>query len=171
MSRRLVTTLMSVGLLVLLAGPAAAKLPGFDMEVETGGNTVVVTVTLPDAEFVVPHLDGLLAVYPAETLDEQGRPPYNLDGMPVRLPRVDDAVYRGAVTIEEPGMYAVVPFPGMLGFDPDAEMTAGYPPTTGFVIRPDGYRVGPGVALLLGIAALALLAVSRRGAPEKVQSL
>lgn len=72
--------------LVLLTGvfllstslPASANMPPFDMEVETRGDTVHVTVTIIGDESLIhdvdsPLLNGLLAVFPAGQV-EASRP-------------------------------------------------------------------------------------------------
>lgn len=116
MRRLVLTTVILLG----IALPASAKMPPFDMEVETGGDTVHVEVTISGDEslidsFDTPDLNWLLAVLPADQVDEKGRPLFMFgDRTNLRLNRVEPGVYQGSVALE-PGRWAVVPFPGMTG--------------------------------------------------------
>lgn len=107
-------------LLLAIASQASAKMPPFEMEVEPRGDTVHVEVTISGDEPLVdsfdsPELNGLMAVFPADQVDEEGRPLYVLEeGTEVRLRRVQPGTYRGSVALE-PGQWAVVPFPGVSG--------------------------------------------------------
>lgn len=102
--------------LLAMALPASAKMPPFEMEVEPRGNTAHVEVTISRDESLVdsfdsPELNGLLAVFPSDEVDEEGRPLYVLEGRTdVPLSRVEPGTYQGSVPLE-PGHWAVVSFP------------------------------------------------------------
>lgn len=110
--------LLTTVVLLAMALPAAAKMPPFEMEVEPRGDTVHIEVTITGDkalihEFDPLNLDGLLAVFPADQVDEEGRPRYVLEGgTGVGLSRVAPGSYEGNVPLE-PGNWAVVPFPGV----------------------------------------------------------
>lgn len=112
--------LLATALLLGTALPASAKMPPFEMEVEPRGGTLHVEVTTSGDEasidsFDSQDLNGLLAVFPADQVDKEGRPLYVLDeGTDVPLSRVRPGNYRGRVALE-PGHWAVVPFPGVSG--------------------------------------------------------
>jgi len=113
--------LLTTVLLLAAALPASAKMPPFEMEVEPRGDTVHVEVTIGRDDplladsFDSPELSELIAVFPADQVDEEGRPLYVLDeGTDVTLSRVRAGTYQGSVALE-PGHWAVVPFPGVSG--------------------------------------------------------
>jgi hypothetical protein len=116
--RRLV--LLTTLLLLATTLPALAKMPPFYMEVESRGATVHVEVTIREDEssidgFDSPQLNGLLAVLPADQVDEDGRPLLVLGGRTdVSLNKVEAGTYQGRVVLE-PGRWAVVPFPDVRG--------------------------------------------------------
>lgn len=106
--------------LVATALPASAKMPPFEMEVEPRGATVHVVVRISGDEALIdgfdpPDLNGLVAVSPADHVDDEGRPLLALEtGTNVPLSRVKPGIYEGSVQIE-PGRWAVVPFPHTVG--------------------------------------------------------
>jgi len=107
--------------LLTTALPASAKMPPFEMAVEPRGDTLHVEVTIGRDDpqlidsFDAPELNGLIGVFPADQVDEEGRPLYVLDkGTDVPLIRVAPGTYQGSVELE-PGHWAVVPFPGVSG--------------------------------------------------------
>jgi hypothetical protein len=109
------------GLLLAVALPASAKMPPFEMTVEPGGDTIHVDVTLGRDDpvsaysFESPELNGLLAVFPADKVDEKGRPLSVIDeGTEVPLRRVQAGTYQGSIALK-PGHWAVVPFPSVTG--------------------------------------------------------
>lgn len=113
--------LLTTVLLFAAALPASAKMPPFEMTVEPRGDTVHVEVTIGRDDpllvesFDSPELDGLIAVFPADQVDEEGRPLSVLDkGTDVPLGRVQPGIYQGSVALE-PGHWAVVPFPDVNG--------------------------------------------------------
>lgn len=116
--RRLV--LLTTVLLLGTAIPASAKMPPFDMEVDTRGDIVHVEVTIKGDPsmidgFDTPQLDGLIAMSPADQVDEDGRPQSVLKEITnVPLSRIGPGTYQGSVALE-PGRWAVVPFPHTVG--------------------------------------------------------
>jgi hypothetical protein len=113
--------LVTTVLLVATALPASAKTPPFEMTVEPQGDTIRVEVTIGNGDplflesFDSPELDGLLAVFPADQVDEEGRPLSVIDeGTEVPLRRVQAGTYQGSIALR-PGHWAVVPFPGVTG--------------------------------------------------------
>lgn len=108
--------LLAAILLLSVALPASAKMPPFDLDVDSTGDTVRVEVTIQGDESAIhdfnpSNLDGLIAVYPADAVDAEGRPKTVLqDRTGVRLARIEAGTYQGSVTLE-PGRWAVVPFP------------------------------------------------------------
>ena len=119
--RRLV--LLTTVLLLATTFPASAKMPPFDMEVERRGDTVHVWVTITGDQSLVdgfdtPVLNSLIAVFPADQVDEEGRPLLVLgDRTDVPLNRVELGTYQGNVALD-PGRWAVVPFPDVSGVVP-----------------------------------------------------
>jgi hypothetical protein len=108
-------------LLLATALPASAKMPSFEMTVESQGDTIHVEVTIGNEDplllesFDSPELDGLLAVFPADKVDEKGRPLSVIDeGTEVPLRRVQAGTYQGSIALK-PGHWAVVPFPSVTG--------------------------------------------------------
>lgn len=160
MLRRLLASSLVAGFLVVVwAVPASAKMPPFDLEVEAGDDTIVITVSLTEERFDAADLDRLLAVYPANRVDPLGRPIKPSEGQPVALDRVEPGVYRAVVAIASPGRWAVVPFPTILEpIPPD------YPATTVFDIPADSVPVGwlAGGAAALAVIVLGLTVFGRR---------
>jgi hypothetical protein len=96
-------------------------MPPFEMTVEPGGDTIHVEVTIGRDDpvsaysFESPELNGLLAVFPADKVDEKGRPLSVIDeGTEVPLRRVQAGTYQGSIALK-PGHWAVVPFPSVTG--------------------------------------------------------
>ncbi|MGH8924297.1 MAG: hypothetical protein ACRDWA_06635 [Acidimicrobiia bacterium] len=101
--------------------PALAKMPGFTMEVVPQGDQVEITVIVrgvDSAGFDAPNLHGLVALYPAEALDDRGRPLSHAEAIPVDLQRVETGVFQGTVTVPGDGRWAAVPFPDSDAFEP-----------------------------------------------------
>jgi hypothetical protein len=92
-------------------------MPHFTLGVVVEDETAMVTVEIvpgsASAGFDTADLDGLIAIYPAEALDDQGRLRYADPGIRVRLDRIEDGVYSGQVAIPAPGSWVAVPFPGI----------------------------------------------------------
>lgn len=119
--------LVTTVLLVAAALPASAKMSPFEMTVETRGDTIHVEVTIGRGDpllvdsFDTPGWNGLIAVFPADHVDEEGRPLSVLDdGTAVPLSRVQAGAYQDRVTYQgsialRPGHWAVVPFPSVTG--------------------------------------------------------
>lgn len=108
--------LLTTILLLSTALPGSAKMPSFDMEVDSVGDTVQIEVTIKGDEssihdFSPSNLDGLLAVFPADKVDAEGRPgSVHQDRIDVPLAHVEPRTYHGSLTLE-PGRWAIVPFP------------------------------------------------------------
>lgn len=68
----LASVVVSVSLLLLIAAPAAAKLPPFAATVHVEGNVATVTIVLDGYDPEVPVLGELLALYPADSLAPDG---------------------------------------------------------------------------------------------------
>lgn len=161
--RRLV--LLTTVLLLAPALPASAKMPPFEMEVEPRGDTVHVEVTISGDESLIdsfdsPELNGLIAVFPADQIDEEGRPLLVLgDKAYVPLSRVEAGTYRGSVALE-PGRWAVVPFPEVSGVIP-ASVHGWYPNTALIEVKDEGsalwalVAVGAAMAIAWGFRAVA----------------
>ncbi|MGH8925027.1 MAG: hypothetical protein ACRDWA_10380 [Acidimicrobiia bacterium] len=74
--------------------------------------TAIITarVDVPDSSGFNPSdLDGLVAIYPAGSLDSQARPVSHIDVIPVNLPRAERRVYRRevAMTYSDDGLGSV----------------------------------------------------------------
>ena len=113
--------LLTTVLLLAAALPASAKMPPFEMTVEPRGDTIHVEVTIGHEDplflesFNPGELNGLIAVFPADQVDEEGRPVSVLgQGTAVPLSRVTAGTYQGSIALE-PGHWAVVPFPSVTG--------------------------------------------------------
>lgn len=110
--------------------------------------------------FDSPELNGLIAVFPADQVDEEGRPVSVLDeGTDVPLIRVQAGIYQGSVALES-GHWAVVPFPGVTGA-PQGIAEGWYPHTVLFEL-PDERSViwalaavGAAIAIAVGLRAAA----------------
>lgn len=117
MSRLLFLTTV---VLFTTALPASAKMPPFEMEVDPRGDTVHVEVRISGDEALIdsfdpPDLNGLVAVFPADQVDDEGRPRLVLKtGTNVPLSRAEPGTYQGSIVLES-GRWAVVPFPGVSG--------------------------------------------------------
>lgn len=116
--------LLTTVLLLAPALPAVAKMPPFEMEVEPRGETVHIEVTITGDDTLIHDFDplnlaGLVAIFPADEVDEIGRPLYVLEGRVVPLSRVEPGTYQGSVRLE-PGHWAVVPFPDVTNSIPSA---------------------------------------------------
>ncbi|MGF1617954.1 MAG: hypothetical protein ACFCU2_09155 [Acidimicrobiia bacterium] len=119
--------LLTMLLLLAAALPASAKMPPFEMTVEPRGDTIHVEVMVGRGDpllvdsFDRPVWNGLIAVFPADHVDEEGRPMSVLDeGTAVPLSRVQAGAYQDRVTYQgsialKPGHWAVVPFPSVTG--------------------------------------------------------
>lgn len=138
-------------LLLATALPASAKMPPFEMEVELQGDTVHVEVTITGDESLIhdfdsSDLDGLLAVLPADQVDEEGRPQLVLGGgTDVPLSRVGRGIYQGSVELE-PGRWAVVPFPDVRGAL-RGSLEGWYPATVEVEVKDEAIAIWPLAAL------------------------
>ena len=148
---------------LVVALPAWAKMPPFDMEVETHGDTVHITVTINGDESLIhdfdsPRLNGLLAVLPADQVDRKGRPTFVLgDRTEVPLKRVELGLYQGTL---EQGEWAVVPFPEV------SDVVLGsaegwYPETVLVEVSERGTALGAFVASALRAITLEVAATSK----------
>lgn len=168
--RMLGAVAISAVFLILTAGPAAAKMPGFTIEVETEANIAIVTVRVGGvgssqlaAEGFNPFdVDGLVAIYPADSLDDQGRPTSHVDAIPVNLLRVEDWIYRAEVAIDISGRWALVPFPTSVTFDPAHQMYQTYPQTTFFDIGLSRAGLWTRLVAGIGVLSIAMLLYARR---------
>ena len=158
--------LFTAVVLFIIALPVSAKMPPFEMEVEPRGGTVHIEVTITADETLIHdfdplNLDGLLAVFPADQVDEEGRPLYVLErGTDVSLSRVEPGSYEGSVPLE-PGHWAVVPFPDVTseirrddeGWYPRIVMVevTGDESTTGWAVA----AVGAAIAVAWGLRTAA----------------
>lgn len=99
------------------AGPVAAKMPAFDVEVTSSDEPgeFVVRVELDGAfrGFDAPVLDGLLAAFPASSLSDGLRPADGTgDAIEIRLGRISDGRYEGVVDVPvSDAAWYIVPFP------------------------------------------------------------
>lgn len=135
--------------------PASAKMPPFEMEVEPRGDTVHVEVRISGDEALIDSFDprdlnGLVAAFPADQVDDEGRPLLALKtGTSVPLIRAEPGIYEGSVQLE-PGRWAVVPFPQTVGA---LRVEDAYPETVMIEIEDEG---GPIWALAAVGAAIAI---------------
>lgn len=148
--------------LVATALPASAKMPPFEMEVEPRGDTVHVEVRISGDEALIdsfdpPDLNGLVAVFPANQVDDEGRPLLALKtGTNVPLSRAELGIYEGNVQLE-PGRWAVVPFPQTVGA---LRVEDAYPETIMIEIEDEGgimwalAAVGAAIAIAWGLRAV-----------------
>lgn len=142
MRRALAATTVAFLLLVIAVAPAGAKMPPFELDAETQDETVIITVRLvefgnsstPPDGFDTADLNGLLAVYPHDDVDTQGRPVSHENAQPVDLRRIDTGVYQGRVVLDSHGLWSVGPFAKVADYNPDDPSNAGYPETVTFEI-------------------------------------
>lgn len=112
--------LLTTVVLFTTALPASAKMPPFEMEVDPQGGTIHVEVRISGDEALIDSFDptdlnGLVGVFPADQVDDEGRPlPALKTGTNVPLSRAEPGIYEGSVQVE-PGRWAVVPFPQTVG--------------------------------------------------------
>lgn len=116
----------SVGLLLELPQVVLAMTPAFSVDVDATTRALAVTVRFDS----VPSgfawgqleasgvLDELVGVLPSSDVDEHGRPLKNADAILIHLARVSAGVYRGETALPHGGMWAVVAWPLVKGFDP-----------------------------------------------------
>lgn len=120
MFRRVGSVSAIVVVLLTIASPAFAKLPPFETEVSVDGNTATVTIRFDGfyesgeltEDFLPETLEGLFALYSAETLDANNRPQATASGEPVTVTEVTPGVYRGSIEVDHAGDWAIVAFPG-----------------------------------------------------------
>jgi hypothetical protein len=127
-SRRVtLTLLMSVGLISLSLASALAATPAFDFEVGVHGLTIRVVVDFEPVPvgFAWPQLEAsgvpeeLVGLFPADRVDDRGRPLVDAEPILLSLDRTDVGVYEDSVTLPE-GRWAVVAWPLLPDFDPEA---------------------------------------------------
>lgn len=99
--------------LVVVASPAAAKMPPFETTVEVEGDKALITVVLDGYDPEVAEFNDLVGLYPAAAMD--GTPLATIDYTPIPLSWVEPFTYQGSVTIPYSGEWVVVPFPGSPG--------------------------------------------------------
>lgn len=152
MTRRRVFSLVTVSLWVLtMALPLSAKIIPSETEVLVDGTTV--TVNLKSDEPGGPgDLQGMYAVFPAGSLDVNGRPVGEVDGIAMTVSRVEPYIYQGTIEVPESGEWALVPLPDETGIPLDMF------PTTAFTVPELGIP-GVGVALLAGLGVLIVAGV------------
>lgn len=132
----LVVTSVVLVFLGLMAGPALAKMPPFDLEVipegPAPGQTVTVRVSFyntgQEGERIPVDLgggplEGLVGVLPSTALGEDGWIPGE-DYAPLTLERVAPGVYEGSFQAPQEGVVGVVPFPGVNA--PHVRSSGGY---------------------------------------------
>ncbi len=108
---------ISFGLLVVVAGPAAAKMPPFETTVEVEGDQALITVVMEGYDPGVGEFNDLVGLYSAAAMDDAAI----ADFTPITLTRIGPFTYQGTVTIPSNGEWAVVPFPGTASsFEPKA---------------------------------------------------
>lgn len=175
MIRRSVLTLALISTFLVGMGvlPALAKMPPFEVDVVAEDGEVLINVrvdgfrgsTLPPDGFDPADLDGLLAVYPINNLDDRGRPIDHDNAVPVYLKwSGEPGIYEGSVVLNATGGWAVVPFPTIVEFDPDSSIHEAYPATSYFEIPAD--RAGmsaPAVGLAGLLLTVGVLVLVRRG--------
>ncbi|HKX75999.1 MAG TPA: hypothetical protein VJR05_11500 [Acidimicrobiia bacterium] len=143
-----------------ISAPALAKMPPFDMEVEAEGETVHVTVRIVGDESLIHDFDsldltGLIAIFPADEVDEDGRPTLALgEAIEVPLNWVEPGTYLGSVDLE-PGRWAVVPFPAVNNDDLRGGVEGWYPDTALIEIGSEVTRVWALAALGAVVATFA----------------
>lgn len=141
MRRKRVFNLIAVSTLVLiLALPVAAKIVPSETEVLVDGTTVTVNLKSDEA-------GGPGAIFPADALDENGRPLGEVDGIPMTVSRVEPHIYQGTIEVPESGEWALVPLPD------ESDVPLDMFPTTAFTVPELGIP-GVGVALLAGLGVL-----------------
>ncbi len=150
--------LLAAALLVSVPLTASAKMPSFDLDVETRGNSVHVKVRILGDEPLIrsfaPDLNGLLAVLPADQVDEEGRPflVFVSGRTDVPLSWVEPRTYQGNVALD-PGQWAVVPFPDTVG---PLRVESAYPKTVMIQIG-DSAGVTSSLVALVALATIVLL--------------
>ena len=173
--RRVASTLVLGTVLVLLSvTSASAATPAFEFDIEVNGSSIEVTVdfeTLPpgfawssfEASGVLEQLIGL---FPAEDVDDRGRPLPRAEPILLSLERIEEGTYKDSITVEE-GQWAVVAWPLITDFDSEAN-----PGAARTAVVTVG---GPPAWMWLGLGALAastvVLAAARlRARGKRVES-
>lgn len=163
MIRRLVFASTLAALMLMLALPAQAKLPPYEMDVSTNGLLATVTVRFLDFDgegaltddFLPESLDGVMAWYPASALESDGRPSLSDHGMPLSMARIATGVYEASFEVPAAGEWAIVPFPGN-------DMPSDLYPVVVFAASPAAPPIGAVVALVVALGVAVLLAVQVR---------
>jgi hypothetical protein len=139
--------------------PANAATPAFDLDLDSEGPSVEVTVRFQQTISSVEEfessgvLDRLIGGLPADRVDEEGRPLSGSDPLRVSLDPVESGVtYQDSMRVDD-GEWAFFPWPGTPSFDPDEN--PGAPPTE-FVTVEGG---SPLVWLVEGAVAVAAVAL------------
>jgi hypothetical protein len=134
--------------------PALAKVPPFELRVDTDGTVATVTVTLGDDVhgFDVRALDGLVAVHPASTLEDGTVVREGPGGRSLTLPRVGPGVYRGEIDLRRSGEWVVLSVPEAKGY-PGPVAFSTRAPEAGTTPWPAVTAMGA-AALVLGYAGL-----------------
>lgn len=107
--------------LFLFASPAGAMTPAFDLDIHRVGDYAIRVTARFDSvpqgfNWASLEASGVLSremvgLLPTGDVDPYGRPKANVQPIYVSLERVDVGVYMGRVSVEEPGTWAVVPWP------------------------------------------------------------
>ncbi|HEX9643660.1 MAG TPA: hypothetical protein VGC11_06655 [Acidimicrobiia bacterium] len=125
--RATLTLLTSAGLMVITVAPASAATPAFGFDIRVDGPSVRVVVDfepVPDG-FAWSQLeasgvlDELVGLVPRDQVDDRGCPLAEADPVLLSLERIEEGVYADSVTLPD-GRWAVVAWPLVSGFDPDA---------------------------------------------------
>lgn len=145
-------------LMLLWTVPADAATPAFDLELDSEGSSVEVTVRFQQTISSVDEfeasgvLDRLIGGLPADQVDEEGRPLPGSDPLLVSLDPVESGVtYQGSIRVDD-GEWAFFPWPGTPSFDPDENPGA---PATEFVTVEGGSQL-----VWLSVGAVAAIAVA-----------
>lgn len=156
-------------LLLLIAGFTVASLlsvsaasPAFEFDIDVTGSRVQVTVDFEPVPVgfawgsfeASGFLDRLVGLFPADVVDDRGRPVTDTEAIPVSLERREEGIYQGSVLVPE-GRWAVVAWPSVPDFDPQASPGAA---RTAFV-----EVGGPPAWVWLGVGAFAALLVAVAG--------
>ena len=97
---------------MVVAAPAAAKMPPYEATVTADGDTATVTVVFEGYDMGVPELDGVLGLYTAEVFEGARGSLQGIPFTPIQLVRIADFTYEASFEIPHPGEWAIVGSPG-----------------------------------------------------------
>lgn len=154
--------------MLLSVTSASAATPAFEFDIDVNGSSIEVTV---DFEAVPPGFawgsfeasgvpEELVGLFPAEDVDDRGRPLPGADPILLSLERIEEGIYQDAVGVQE-GQWAVVAWPLVADFDPEA-----HPGTARTAVVTVG---GPPAWVWLGVGVLAASAVALAAARLSAQ--